>query len=214
MASEILTIHSKNPELRKIAKVIDGLKNGKVILYPTDTGFTLGCQLSNKNAINRIRHIKKIPASKEMTFLCHSLANISEFAKVSNIAYRTLKRLIPGPFTFILPATKEVPKFAQSQHRKTVGIRVPDHILSQILLKELASPIISISAKTEDLLYLNDPEGIVDFFAPQVDIAVRSDEYNFVGESTVIDMTTDEFNIIRHGAGITKVLEYVEMEEV
>lgn len=213
MASEILTIHSKNPELRKIAKVVDALWSGAVILYPTDTGFTLGAQLSNKHAINRIRQIRNIPASKEMTFLCYSLANIAEFAKVSNLAYKTIKRLIPGPYTFILPASKEVPKFAQSQKRNTAGVRVPDHVLSQLLLKELEEPIISISAKMEDDISILTPDEIVDKFAPLVDIAVRSDEYNFVGESTLLDMTSDEFVILRHGAGITKVLEFVENEE-
>jgi tRNA threonylcarbamoyl adenosine modification protein (Sua5/YciO/YrdC/YwlC family) len=213
MASEILTIHSKNPELRKIGKVVDSLKNGAVILYPTDTGFTLGCQLSNKNAINRIRQIRNIPQKKEMTFLCNSLSNIAEFAKVSNLAYKTIKRLIPGPYTFILPATREVPKFAQSEKRNTAGMRVPDHILSQLLLKELGEPIISISAKTEEDLSSYEPDEFVSKLAPLVDVAVRSDSYNFVGESTLLDMTSDDFLILRHGAGITKVLEFVEEEE-
>jgi len=213
MASEILTIHSKTPEMRKIVKVIQALKGGAVILYPTDTGFTLGCELSNKGAIERIRQIRKIHAAKEMTFLCYSLSNIAEFAKVSNLAYKTIKRLIPGPFTFILPATKEVPKFAQSQKRKTAGMRVPDHILSQLLLKEMGTPIISISAKSEEQIGITHPDDIVDKFAPLVDIAVRSDNYNFAGESTVIDMTTDEFAITRHGAGVTKGMDLVEMEE-
>ncbi len=213
MASEILTIHSKNPEMRKITKVIDALKNGAVILYPTDTGFTLGCELSNRNAIDRIRQIRRIAPAKEMTFLCHSLANISEFAKVSNLAYKTIKTLIPGPFTFILPATKEVPKFAQSLKRKTAGMRVPEHVLSQLLLKEMGVPIISISAKSEDPMKISDPEELFDKYTSRVDIAVRSDEYSFVGESTVIDMTTDEFVITRHGAGITKVLDLVDDED-
>jgi tRNA threonylcarbamoyl adenosine modification protein (Sua5/YciO/YrdC/YwlC family) len=97
MASLVLSIHSKNPELRKIEKVVEALHDGAVILYPTDTGFTLGCELSNKEAINRIRTIRKIPDSKAMTFLCNSLSNIAEFAKVSNTAYKTIKALIPVP---------------------------------------------------------------------------------------------------------------------
>jgi tRNA threonylcarbamoyl adenosine modification protein (Sua5/YciO/YrdC/YwlC family) len=138
---------------------------------------------------------------------------VAEFARVSNLAYKTIKRLIPGPYTFILPATKEVPRFAQDPKRKTAGIRVPENILSQSLLKSLGSPIISISAKVENGVVYRDPDELVEAFAPMVDIAVRSDAYNFTGESTVIDMTTDDFFITRHGAGIAKVLDLVEMEE-
>jgi tRNA threonylcarbamoyl adenosine modification protein (Sua5/YciO/YrdC/YwlC family) len=212
MASEVLTIHSQTPEIRKITIVANALKDGAVILYPTDTGFTLGCALENKQAINRIRSIRRLPADKALTFLCESLSNVALFAKVSNTAYRTIKRLIPGPYTFVLPASKEVPKFAQNPKRKTAGIRVPDNVLSQLLLKELGAPIISISAKIGDDLPISNTETLIKKFMPFVDIAVRSDKYNFVGESTVIDMTTDDFAIIRHGAGITKVLDYVDIE--
>lgn len=212
MASEILSIHHKTPELRKIERVIEFLEKGAVILYPTDTGFTLGCSLANKEGIHRIRTIRKIPESKSLTFLCDSLSNVSEFAKVTNVAYRTIKSLVPGPYTFILPASKQVPKFAQDPKKKTTGIRVPDNILSQLLLKKLAAPVISITAKIDDVI-INDPDELVDTFAPFVDIAVKSDEYNFCGESTIIDMTTDEFKVLRHGAGITRVLEYIDYEQ-
>ncbi len=213
MARQILTIHSETPEIRKIKMVADALKEGSVILYPTDTGFSLGCELSNKTAIAKLRAVRRLPESKSLTFLCDSLSNIAEFAKVSNNAYKTIKGLIPGPYTFILPASKHVPKFAQNPKRKTSGIRVPEHDLSQLLLKHLGQPIISISARMEEEDYIQDPEELFDFFAPKVDFAVQSDKYNFVGESTVIDMTTDEFTIKRHGAGIGKVLEFVDFEE-
>ncbi|MFH1051214.1 MAG: L-threonylcarbamoyladenylate synthase [bacterium] len=213
MATQILTIHSETPEIRKIKMVADSLKDGSVILYPTDTGFSLGCELSNKTAISRLRAIRRLPDNKSLTFLCDSLSNIAEFAKVSNKAYKTIKGLIPGPYTFILPASKQVPKFAQNPKRKTSGIRVPDNALSQLLLKYVGQPIISISARMEDEDYIHDQNELVDFFGPKVDYAVRLDKYNFVGESTVIDMTTDEFTIKRHGAGIGKVLEFVDFEE-
>jgi tRNA threonylcarbamoyl adenosine modification protein (Sua5/YciO/YrdC/YwlC family) len=213
MANQILNIHSKTPELRKIQTGAEALKGGSVILYPTDTGFTLGCELSNKSAISKLRSIRKLPLTKSLTFLCDSLSNISEFAKVSNKAYKTIRGLIPGPYTFILPATKNVPKFAQNPKRKTSGIRVPDNDLSQLLLKNLGQPIISISARIENEDYFETAEEIVEYFAPKVDLAVRSDKYNFTGESTVVDMTQDIFQIVRHGAGITNVLEFVEYEE-
>lgn len=210
MASLVLSIHSKTPELRKIEKVVNALQEGAVILYPTDTGFTLGCELSNKEAIQRIRAIRRISDSKAMTFLCNSLSNIAEFAKVSNTAYKTIKALIPGPYTFILPASKLVPKFAQDPKRNTAGIRVPDNVLSQLLLKENGAPIISISAKNDEVKEGFTPDDIVEVFSKHVDVAVRSDSYSFVGESSVIDMTTDEFSIFRQGAGYEKLTNFLE----
>ncbi len=209
MAAEILNIHHLTPELRKISKVADAIKNGAVILYPTDTGFTLGCALSNKEAITRLRQIRRLPDNKALTFLCDSLSNIAEFAKVSNLAYKTIKRLIPGPYTFVLPASKLVPKLAQDAKRKTSGIRVPNNDLSTLLLKDVGSPIISISAKLDTDDFDRNPERIIEAFAPMVDIAVSSDEYSFTGESTVIDMTTDEFKIMREGAGVDKAFEFI-----
>ncbi len=212
MASSILTIHHITPELRKIEKVVDEIRSGAVILYPSDTGFMLGCGLENRDAISRIRNIRGLPEGKQMTFLCQSLSNVAEFAKVSNTAYKTIKRLIPGPYTFILPASKLVPKFAQDPKRKTSGIRVPENILSQLLLKTLGSPIISISAKNPEGGYYTDYEALLNYYSPMVDVAVRSDEYNFVGESTVIDMTTDEFEITREGAGIERITDIMQEE--
>ena len=213
MASLVLSLHSTTPELRKLEKVVEALQNGAVILYPTDTGFTLGCELSNKEAIQRIRAIRRLPEGKEMTFLCDSLSNIAEFARVNNLAYKTIKRLIPGPYTFILPASKLVPKYAQDPKRRTAGLRVPNNILSQALLKALGSPIISISAKYDDIMHIINPDELIDVFLHQVDVAVRSDSYHFVGESTVIDMTTDDYSILRHGAGFEKVMDLI-VEEV
>jgi tRNA threonylcarbamoyl adenosine modification protein (Sua5/YciO/YrdC/YwlC family) len=199
--------------MRKIAKVVDALRDGAVVLYPTDTGFSLGCELSNKDAITRIRRIRQISLNKSLTFLCRSLSNLAEFAKVSNHAYKTIRGLIPGPYTFILPASREVPKFAQNPKRKTAGIRVPDNVLAQLLLKELDQPMISITAKRGDEPYIDDPEELVDAFLPLVDVAVSSDTYYFKGESTIIDMTEDVFTIRREGAGMHKVLEFVKIEE-
>ncbi|MGE5480457.1 MAG: L-threonylcarbamoyladenylate synthase [Chloroflexota bacterium] len=200
MATEILNLHPETPELRKISKVADFLRDGGVILYPADTGFCLGCNLSNKEAIARIRSIRRLPENKEMTFLCDTLSNIAEFAKVSNSAYKTIKRLIPGPFTFILPASKQVPKFAQNPRRNTAGIRVPENVLAQLLLKELETPMISISAVPREEMMGSDPDEIIRRLAPQVDIAVSSSIYDFAGPSTVIDMTDEEFKVIRAGA--------------
>ena len=197
MPREILKIHNETPEIRKINKVADVIRDGGVILYPSDTAYALGCNLSDKNAIEKVRRLKGIGKSQSLTFICSSLDNISEFANVSNNAFKTIKRLIPGPFTFILPASNLVPKFAQNPKRKTAGIRVPDNIFTQLLVKELNHPMISISAPEDDF------ENVMN----QVDIMIEMEENNFVGESTIIDMSSNEFEVIREGAGIDQVNE-------
>jgi tRNA threonylcarbamoyl adenosine modification protein (Sua5/YciO/YrdC/YwlC family) len=204
MANEVLNIHSKTPEARKIKMAADAVKDGAVILYPTDSGFSLGCDLSNKDAIDRIRLIRRLDKNHQLTFLCRDLANISEFAQVDNTAYRTLKSLIPGPYTFILPASKNVPHFAYSPKRNTAGIRVPNNALVQALLNEVGNPILAISAKMGDDGYY-PVEEIIEFFGNQVDLTVTCEEYNFEGDSTVIDLTKPEYEIIRKGAGADKL---------
>lgn len=206
MASLELELHPVTPQSAKLARVAKALRNGAVLLYPTETGFALGCDLSNKSAIDRVRDIRNANASKPLTFLCDSLSNIAEFAKVSNAAYKMLKRLIPGPYTFILPATKAVPKYAVNPKRKTSGIRVPDHPISLALLRELGNPIISITAKNGDI-EPPDTEELLEQLTPRVDVVIRSQEYNFAGKSSVLDMTSDEFTIVRHGAGMNLLEE-------
>jgi tRNA threonylcarbamoyl adenosine modification protein (Sua5/YciO/YrdC/YwlC family) len=212
MGAELLTIHHQTPETRKIQKVSEMLNDGAVMIYPTDTGYTLGCKLSNKNGIERIRQLRNIDSGKAMTFLCDSLNRLSDFAKVSDKAYKTMRGLIPGPYTFILPASKLVPYFAQDSKRKTAGIRVPYHLISIALLKSLGDPIISISAKIPDEENASYDE-ILDYYSKQVDIAVKLEEPNFVGQSTIIDMTDDEFFIAREGAGMDKLQNFVFLSE-
>lgn len=214
MKTEIYELHSNNPEVRKINIIVNKLRNGEIMLYPTDTGFTLGCQLGNKVAIERLRWIRKLSDKKSLTFLCNNLSNISEYAMVSNLAYKTIKRLIPGPYTFILPATKLLPRLAMHPTRKTAGIRVPDCNISQTIINAMEEPIISISAKIdtdneEDYLYL-EPEDIIEKFYNLVDIIVASDNYNFKGKSTVIDMVSDDFKIIREGANLDEVISLID----
>lgn len=209
MSALRLNIHHETPEASKIEKVTDALRDGAVILYPTDTNFTLGCELSNKQAISKIRAIRQIPDSHSLTFLCDSVTNISEFARVNNEAYKLIKRLIPGPYTFILPASKLVPKFAQNPKRQTAGIRVPGDKLSQALLKSVGAPIISITAKLPDKELGPDPEEIIEAFSKLVDITVSSDVYDFHGESTILDMTEEDFRIEREGAGMEKLREFL-----
>jgi tRNA threonylcarbamoyl adenosine modification protein (Sua5/YciO/YrdC/YwlC family) len=226
MASLVTEIHSITPQPAKIQKVVAALRGGAVMLYPTDTGFALGCCLSDKAAISRVRQIRRLQEQKQLTFLCDSLTNIAEYAQVSNHAYRTLKRLIPGPYTFILPATKAVPRYAVDAKRKTTGIRVPQNQLVRSLLEEHGTPIISITAKHPDEADSGDEgdfddsddyggdfddeiEMLLKRLEPLVDVVIRSETYNFQGESTVVDMTSDSFQLVRRGAGIKKVLHEI-----
>lgn len=209
MSAITYTMHPITPDLRKIYKIVEALRDGAVILYPTDTGFSLGCELHQKNAAEKIRQLRRMTNTKSLTFLCESLSNISEYAKVSDKAYKTLKSLIPGPYTFLLPASKEVPKLVQDPKKKTTGIRVPENPLCHSLLSALGVPLISSSAKNENLEdHYSDPDAIIKEFGKQVDIIAVSEEYNFVGESTIIDMTDDaDYKVIREGAGYDLVEE-------
>lgn len=212
MSAEIINLHHITPEKWKLSKIKDSINDGAVILYPTDTGFTLGCGIEQKNAIERIRKIRNLTLKHELTFLCDSLSNIAEFAKVSNEAYKLIKRLIPGPYTFILPATRLVPKYAQNPKRNTSGIRVPENTLSQELLKLLDKPLMSISAKIDsddEFAYAPDPDEVLENYINLVDIAVTSEDYDFWGESTILDLTTDDFSVIREGAGFDEVRDYL-----
>ena len=146
----IYEVHPQTPQTRKIDEIVAALKNGAVMLYPTDTVYAIGCDLQSMTGVDRVRRIKQMSNDKPLTFLCQSLSNISAYAIVSDPAYRLMKHLIPGTYTFILPATKLVPKLVQDPKRKTTGIRVPKYPLCQILLESLGNPIISASAHIQD----------------------------------------------------------------
>jgi tRNA threonylcarbamoyl adenosine modification protein (Sua5/YciO/YrdC/YwlC family) len=209
MPATIYTIHYETPEKQKIKKIIETLQEGGVILYPTDTGYSLGCKLSNKEAITKLRRIRQMHTDHPMTFLCYDISNISEYAKVENEAYKIIKRLTPGPYTFILPASKNVPKYSYNPKRKTSGIRIPDNRLCKALLMELGEPLICTSAKLPNKPEFSDPEETINAFMKIVDICVRTNEHHFVGESTVIDFTQEEYIIQRRGAGYNEVLGFI-----
>jgi tRNA threonylcarbamoyl adenosine modification protein (Sua5/YciO/YrdC/YwlC family) len=213
MSNLVYTIHYETPEKQKIQKVVEILKEGGVILYPTDTGFSLGCSLSNKNAIEKLRRVRGMDKNHALTFLCEDVSKIAEFAKVSDEAYRTIKHLIPGPYTFILPASRLVPKFSQNPKRKTAGIRVPDNRLCKALLMELGEPIISATAKLPNQDEFYDHEDYITAFQKLVDVCVRSNDYHFVGESTVIDMTSSDFHLVREGAGLDEAEDIIDFDE-
>ena len=182
-----------------IAAALEVLSNGGLVAFPTDTVYGLGCDLFNKRAIERIYQIKGIKKKSQLSFICPDLKNIAKYARVSTPAYKTMRRLLPGPYTFILEATRQVPKILL-ERRKTVGIRVPDNFICQTLLSEFGHPIISTSATLPGREYMNDPDEIAAFFEHTVDLFIDTD-YGGVEPSTIIDFTADDPKILREGKG-------------
>ncbi|HET56583.1 MAG TPA: threonylcarbamoyl-AMP synthase [Ignavibacteria bacterium] len=196
---EFYELHPETPQLRYINKAIDILREGGVIIYPTDTVYGFGCDIFNHEAVERIYSIKHEAGTKLFSFICPDLKDISKYARVSDYAYKMMKRCIPGPYTFVLPAAKEVPKKLWSK-RKTVGIRVPDHEIAIMLAKELGRPILSTSVTKRRGELLFDPEEIKAIFNPHVDLML-SDGALKGKPSSVVDLSGDKAEIIREGAG-------------
>ncbi len=177
----------------------DVLRDGGLIVYPTDSIYGLGCDLFNKRAIEKIYQIKGNDKRRYLSFICPDLKGISEYAYVSNAAYKIMRHLLPGPYTFILNATRQVPKVLLEK-RKTVGIRVPDHNVCQALLAEFGNPVISTSASLPDQEYIGNPDAIESTFTRWVDLFLDAGPGG-LEPSTVIDLTEDEPVLIRQGKG-------------
>ena len=185
--------------MRLIRKAVEILKAGGVIVYPTDTAYGLGCDLFNKKGIERIYDIKKRSKKQPLSFICADLKDISRYAKVSDYAYRTMRRLLPGPYTFILEASRLVPKIILPK-RQTTGIRVPDSKICLALVGELGQPIISTSVKTENGEIMSDPREIEQKFGNRVNLVIDAGVM-LSGESSVISLVDDVIEIIRIGKG-------------
>jgi tRNA threonylcarbamoyl adenosine modification protein (Sua5/YciO/YrdC/YwlC family) len=196
-----LKVHPKNPQGRHIKFAVETLLRDGVIIYPTDTVYGIGCSLFSKKAIDRIYQIKNQSTSKPFSFVCSDLSHISEYAVVSNPAYRVMKHLVPGPFTFILPASrlKQLPKSMISK-RKSVGIRVPDNTICLAIVKQLGHPILSASVTDINGNVINNPEIIKSTFENQVDI-ILDGGVNISAPSTVLDFTEEPPIVVREGAG-------------
>ena len=209
-------LHPDNPQQRTIDQIVTALQKGAVMLYPTDTVYAIGCDLNVKSGVEKVRRIKQMSNDKPLTFLCSSLSNISEYAMVSDRAYRIMKHLIPGPYTFLLPATKQVPKLVMSPKRKTTGIRVPESTLCQELLKTLGNPVISTSAhiRDEDGEYptMNVEKAyLFDALENQVDIIIDNQIDPGFEVSTILDFTTNEPEVVRQGLGWQEVENWLNV---
>lgn len=201
----LITINPQNPQPRLIRKVGDILRAGGIVIYPTDTVYGIGCDLMNLRAIERIYQLKRREKSKPFSFICSDLTHISRYAKVTNYAYRTMKRLLPGPYTFILEGSRLVPKILLTK-RKTAGIRVPANEICLALVRELGNPIISTSAVPPEGEILHDASLLHDLFGRQVDAVI--DGSPVPGEpSSVISLIGDTPQILRRGAGDVSLFE-------
>jgi len=201
----LIEINSKNPQKRLIRMVVEILRGGGTIAYPTDTYYGIGCDILNKKAIQKVYQLKQRNKNKPFSFICSGLKNISHYAKVSNYAYKTMKRLLPGPYTFILEGSKLVPKIMLTK-RKTAGIRVPNNSICLALVEELGNPIITTSATMPNGTIFYNPSLIHDFFQSRIDIVI--DGGTVPGNpSSVISLINDIPEVIRKGMGDVNIFE-------
>lgn len=198
----LIRIHPTHPQPRQLSMVVDCLEKGGIIAYPTDTIYGLGCSIFKHDAIEKICTIKKMdPEKANLSFICADLSDLSSYAKsIDNSLFRILKKRLPGPFTFILPASKQVPKILQSK-KKTIGLRIPNNLIALSIIKNLGHPILSASFPGENVEDYTDPAVIYDHWGKQIDLIVDGGIGGVV-PSTVVDCTTESFQIIRQGAGI------------
>ncbi|MGC1307129.1 MAG: L-threonylcarbamoyladenylate synthase [Phormidesmis sp.] len=210
----IYNIHPKTPQNREIERVRDELRQGAIMLYPTDTVYAIGCDLESKSAIKRVRQLKQLANDKPLTFLCSSLSNVASYAQVSDPAYRIIKHLIPGPYTFLLPATKSVPRLVVNPKRRTTGIRVPKSPICHALIEALGNPVISTSAlsvarnSTEDDIEALSKAELFDRMEKLVDVVVDSDSEFGYQVSTILDLTGSPPRVTRQGLGWQDAVEW------
>jgi tRNA threonylcarbamoyl adenosine modification protein (Sua5/YciO/YrdC/YwlC family) len=197
----LLQIHPDNPNQRHIKTVTECLLDGGVIIYPTDTIYGLGCNIFQQKAIERICRIKQVdPQKAQLSFVCNDLSDLSKYTKsISTPLYRILKNYLPGPYTFILPASKEVPKILQSK-KKTIGLRIPNNKIALTIVEEIKNPLLSASLPGDEIEDYTDPEVIYENFKNFVDIVIDAG-FGGAEPSTIIDCTQETYELIRQGAG-------------
>ena len=205
--SQYFEIHPENPQLRLIRQAVNIVNDGGVIVYPTDSCYALGCHIGDKSAMERVRDIRRVDAKHNFTLMCRDLSDISTYSQVDNSTYRLLKTLTPGPFTFILHATNEVPRRLQNPKRKTIGIRVPDNAIAQMLLDELGQPLMSstLIMPGEDMP-MTDPFEMREVLEHQVDLVIDGGNCGFE-PTTVVIIDKNGVEVSRHGKGDISLLD-------
>jgi tRNA threonylcarbamoyl adenosine modification protein (Sua5/YciO/YrdC/YwlC family) len=205
--SQYFEIHPSNPQPRLIRRVVNIINDGGVIAYPTDSCYALGCHIGDKAAMQRIRAIRRVGSKHNFTLMCRDLSDIATYSRVDNSTYRLLKTLTPGPFTFILQATSEVPRRLQNPKRKTIGIRVPDNIIAQALLAELGQPLMSSTLILPDQdTPMTEPDEIRDVLEYHVDVVIDGGHCGFE-PTTVVLIGRNGVEVTRHGKGDVSLLD-------
>lgn len=199
--ARLIEIHPTDPQPRQVATVVQIIRTGGLVAYPTDSSYAFGCQIGDKNAIDRIRRIRRTDKTHNFTLVCADLSEISLYARVDNWAYRLIKSLTPGPYTLILPATREVPKMLQNPQRRTIGLRVPDHPLAHALIESLGEPIMSSTLTLPgDSTPLTDPLEIEARIGHQIEAIVDSGPTG-IEPTTVLDLSNGTVEVLRVGRG-------------
>ena len=205
--AQFFQIHPDNPQLRLIRSAVEIIRQGGLVIYPTDSSYALGCHVGDKRAMERIRQIRQLDDKHNFTLVCRDLTEISIYAKISNQQYRLLKSLTPGPYTFIHQATKQVPKRLQHAKRKTIGLRIPDNPIAQALLGELGEPLMSSTLILPgDEMPLTDPYDMRDTLGHEVDLVIDGGYCGFE-PTTVVDMNDDSATVVRKGKGDATLFE-------
>ncbi len=204
---QFIEIHPDNPQMRLITQVAAIVRHGGVVAYPTDSSYALGCHIGDKAALDRIRRIRRLASDHNFTLVCHDLSELATYARVGNSEFRILKNRTPGPYTFILNATREVPRRLMHPRRKTIGLRVPDHPITQALLEALGEPLMSVTLTLpDDNRPMTDAYDIRERLGKQLDVIIDAGACNSEATS-VIDMTGDIPIVARHGQGDVGFLE-------
>ncbi|MBU1488932.1 MAG: threonylcarbamoyl-AMP synthase [Gammaproteobacteria bacterium] len=199
--SQFFQVHPENPQLRLIKQAVELIRGGAVVVYPTDSSYALGCHIGDKGAVDRIRRLRQLDDKHNFTLVCRDLSQLSTFAKVDTAAFRLLKTHTPGPYTFILNATREVPRMLLHPKRRTLGLRVPEHPIAQALLEELGEPLMSVSLILPgETLPMSDPYEMRQLLERQVDLIIDGG-FGGVEASTVVSLLEDEPEVIRIGCG-------------
>jgi tRNA threonylcarbamoyl adenosine modification protein (Sua5/YciO/YrdC/YwlC family) len=204
--ARFIEVHPDNPQPRRVAEIVETIREGGLIAYPTDSSYAFGCHIGDKRAMDRIRRIRRTDKNHNFTLVCSDLSEISTYARVDNWAYRMLKAMTPGPYTFILPATREVPKRLQHPKRRTIGLRVPDHPLVRAVLQELGEPIMSSTLLLPgDDLPLTDPHDIEERIGHEIDLVIDAGPTG-IEPTSVIDLSEDRVEVLRVGRGDVSAL--------
>lgn len=213
-----IKIHPGSPHKKKIFELTDVLLNKGVAVIPTDSQYALICDYQNKKGIERIRQIRRMDKKNHFTVMCHSMQHVSTFANLSDENFKLIKRLIPGPYTFILPATREVPRLLTHPKKRTVGIRVPDHPVCLELIEDLGRPVLAKTAKIPDVEHAHPDDGDRELFLSRfdklVDVVVDDQEPLPSDETTILDLTGESPELVRRGLGLDQLYEALALEDM